>query len=790
VTGTEIERFIIPWVSAMRRHPGVLYPPSVRTGISVALVLLGEKLRRGGKLANPHLVNAAVLVTPPEDKAFAREVAEKAVLGRPDALQEPEPSKLDVECAGLARILAELKIAEALKGLTFEDSGTRLEGLFCDPEFRDIISLLGGESACRASYRSREALEAAAQDKIRDQFGALVPATFPLAAKLGMLEEIERTSPSRRERLAAQVIRGKRSAQDAAEQLKSFGERISLLELLRSAGADVSTPLHAMADGAFSLDEMLALASLGYRDFASEQVLRAVEGELPHASFEQVFEATQRFGGELTQQARRALFGLCGDQLDAETLAQHAALITEWKTAMLRALERKLSLAHAEHGFALTMETIKRLFTLCRMAQDPFVAQHIWEGCKQLAPAALEATENIDEIKEFVSLAEELGLPFRADDVRRHALDRGIPRDLVDEILLPDLALFKTLTARGERVYERFAKLLNRIRPRPSQMSELVLLAIKCQNSAALAALGLHDLAVTLKIAERGGVPTLQLVVSALSAGSGTNLLVQWYRCRHSIPGVIKEAVRKLAKQALIEHAVRLGKELMGDPGNGVVQTEDVRPFVDGDEFSLIDIEETLDAILLSGKSPHSANVSDFWVRQTSNGRRACVILLDVSGSMDGDPLTWCAITAAMAVYSLKPDEVAVALFESDAHVLKILEDHRKTLDEVADDLLDLSSMGGTMLSSASAWALDQLRHSRHVEKRLLVLTDCAVYDAGHCSDAFSAVASLGAKTTIFVPGRWAAAEANEMARWSHGTLVELGSRWNRFPELVAEALR
>jgi len=790
VTEAQIGDFIIQWARVMREHPATIFPPSTRTGTSIARLLAVENLRHAGGLGNPHLVSAAVCVSPPEDKSLAKELAEKVVLGQLTVSDEDEAEEPD-DCTGLLRILAEIKIAEALHDSDPHRFSTDLELLLADPLFQELISMLGGESTCRASYETREALEGAAKDRMREQFGALTAAQFRVATKLGMLREIEQSSPSKRESLAAQSLHGNVTVEEALRQCATFNEKARLLELLQAMGSEVGGSLEGLAAlGPVSMERMLTLAALGYRDFSPAQVLQAIESELPQASFEQVFEATARLGGALTTEARRALFDLCGDELDAETLARHATLLTEWKTAMLRALDRKVAATRTEQGFAAAMETIRSLHTLCRLTRDPYLAQHVWEGCKQLAPAALAAITRLEHVKEFVTTAEGLGLPFVADDIRAHARTIGLPEHLVEEVLLADLALFKKMVGRGEKVYERFAKLLRRIRPQTSQAEELVLLAVKCQNNAALAALGLYDLSLTLSVANREGKLALEITVSSLSAGPGTDLLVQWFNCRDAIPKAARDAVRNLARHALVEQAVTLGKELMGECGRGAAEMTEVRPFVDGDDLFLIDTEETLDAILQSGKAPSSAQVSDSWVRQTSIGRRTCVLLLDVSGSMGGDPLTWSAVAAAMAVYSLRADEVAVAFFESDAHVVKALSDHRKTLDEVADELLDLSAMGGTMLDTASVWALDQFRQSTQREKRLLLLTDCAIYDASHCSQTFSAMASLGTRTTVFVPGRWAAEGSREIARWSRGSVVDLGDRWRRFPHLVAEALR
>ena len=76
----------------------------------------------------------------------------------------------------------------------------------------------------------------------------------------------------------------------------------------------------------------------------------------------------------------------------------------------------------------------------------------------------------------------------------------------------------------------------------------------------------------------------------------------------------------------------------------------------------------------------------------------------------------------------LQTEEVAIALFESNTHVMKTFDD-QKNLDDMADELLDLRATGGTMVSSALKWGNQQLLESDSDTKLLFLLTDCEFFE-------------------------------------------------------------
>ena len=111
----------------------------------------------------------------------------------------------------------------------------------------------------------------------------------------------------------------------------------------------------------------------------------------------------------------------------------------------------------------------------------------------------------------------------------------------------------------------------------------------------------------------------------------------------------------------------------------------------------------------------------DLFVPIQSKGQAALCVLVDISGSMGGRELANCAISVVMLLGKLAPQEIAIALFESDTHVIKGFQQERE-IDEVTDRLLELAATGGTRVDAALKWANEQFEEVPEAEFRLLFL--------------------------------------------------------------------
>lgn len=107
------------------------------------------------------------------------------------------------------------------------------------------------------------------------------------------------------------------------------------------------------------------------------------------------------------------------------------------------------------------------------------------------------------------------------------------------------------------------------------------------------------------------------------------------------------------------------------------------------------------------------------WARPTS----ALSLVIDRSGSMNGDRLAAAALAAA-AVALRADDDFSVIAFASDALVLKAQEVPRPIAD-VVDDVLALRGHGATDLDLALREARTQVARSRSSRSVTVLLSDC-----------------------------------------------------------------
>ena len=318
---------------------------------------------------------------------------------------------------------------------------------------------------------------------------------------------------------------------------------------------------------------------------------------------------------------------------------------------------------------------------------------------------------------------------------------------------------------------------------------ELMKTAVDANNLDAMAAMGHADLKTSMDMAQQMGQGALDSLIGSMGRGSGENLLLQWFYHRHHLPKEVKKKVREMAKKALIEVAMNWPSGRLGSGEKGLAPSIKKRPFRDGDDLDQIDLESTIESIVLSGKSLEMVTSDDLVVWDTERGRVAACFLLDISGSMSGEKLAMCAISVVMLVGNLKPEEIAVALFESSTHTIKAF-DEEKDLDEVADELLDLSARGGTCAERAFRWSADQLTDSADAEQKLLMIfTDAITESTNVLRPQLERLANLQVRFIVGLNTRYSRRDnAEQWAEITDGEVMELKSI-HEIPKLLSDVL-
>ncbi|MGY1705273.1 VWA domain-containing protein [Geodermatophilus sp. SYSU D00697] len=181
----------------------------------------------------------------------------------------------------------------------------------------------------------------------------------------------------------------------------------------------------------------------------------------------------------------------------------------------------------------------------------------------------------------------------------------------------------------------------------------------------------------------------------------------------------------------------------VGTPRAGVPDRPGTRRVVTrrDDTGSDIDLDATLAA---RGAEPHW-RAEHLHTRGWRSTGRACVLLVDASGSVAGDELAVAVLTASALAQRMRPgDELAVVAFWSRAVVLRTLSTDPRT-DVVIDRLFDLDGGGTTDLDLGLRTAAAQLAGSRAAARDVLLLSDGVPTDSPDPLPAAAALARAGA---------------------------------------------
>lgn len=412
----------------------------------------------------------------------------------------------------------------------------------------------------------------------------------------------------------------------------------------------------------------------------------------------------------------------------------------------------------------------------------------------EMVDNTIKMAPNPNALKDFVKSFRDLDFPPSTDSIMQTGRELNMPEEEIYNLIESKFKYFKYIVKKNKADYSTHKDSLKQLNLSQEQMDEVMNIALKTTengipNFNALTSLCEKDMSKAFNSAKRMGEDALDKVLSSLGAGSGLDLLEQWFCSRHNISPKIKLKLKQIIKQIMIDLGIRSANSLIGTANSGPIVENTVIPYSLGDDFELIDLEETISSLMESGKTVQMITNDDFLVSKTSQGLRCLVLELDVSGSMSGQKLSQMALCATMLVYAFKPEEIALTLFESNTHKLKDL-DEDVELEKIVDELLDIESMGGTCIRSALKWANLQFEKKARSKYRLNILfTDADVFDFDDSIKELEKMKDKDVQFVMVVPKfGYSPVMARKMVDKANGVLLTL-NQWREFPKLISDII-
>lgn len=771
--------FAIELTRRLRRHSGIACTPSLRATLAIPRFLTA-RYARTRRLTPRDYLDAAVLTTPYEDQAIADAVARELLFPRSELAGPPRVRSIEAERAGgpkaagpkaagpdaMQNILGDLAALDV--GLDAIDDLADLEAMIEEetaasagepdpfdlferlyssavPSERalgELVVLFGGAAEmASASARSVPAVRALVRERLLSTVGALTPQHVFHACRADLGDEIAHEA---------------RAPWELAGFLAGLGKETLLEEhtndLARTAAPrELGTTLrflapHTVDTRAFrrtvlarpkDLSEHGDLL-LGLEEWVdpSQDLLARSARENPRRAMMAARTMRERFGTSLEKDVLEAwVKGLdhaptLRELVDVAVSAARygklvEAAVEEYVLEMREEVDEDESTPDLHEGDP-TPPLPRALAAAVVLARD-LAATQVPAAVGAARRLATEAPCTVTIADHFLPLLDAfLELAIVPDDIERlvaAAVGLGIDANAVYDRIGQALEQLRAMILGGSHDAERYGRLVDRIQGIPEDMlGELATYACGESNLEAIASL------LAIDLGRASAAVGEELTMQALGykgIGGGANLLKQWFDARTGLVDPLRAKIKSVAKEALVDLAFDWLGQGAGDADRGLVPQQRTRAFRPGDDVDLLDLDASLERLIESGRSLDDAREDDLVVAESVRGQAAISVLIDISGSMSGPDLAMCSIAVVMMLGKLRSDEVSLALFESDTHVVKRFADEAD-LDAIADQLLDLAARGGTCVDRALRFVETEMASVEAPLRVLFLLSDFA----------------------------------------------------------------
>jgi Mg-chelatase subunit ChlD len=808
----------------MRNHPDIIQMPSPRQVLSIPNLIISRYYRKGSITPND-FIEISTVTSFPDNQTLAKDIAfeilfpnykkniVKALFNEEeidDFEKEIKKSEIKSELDQLQDLIDEIELSKSFDTDMFQQLEQFIEEINQkrhEEPYKSALNFFNDDSELyKEEITSFEKLIEEAKNRMLQKINSLNPKDLKAGTNLGLNDLIQDKSLREWEKITSKALNN----QDIEKDLNKLINSGSLEDLLQSMKflketnaiskdhfANLKRELQNKID---NLDQLFQSAKhlRETPNFNSDKVLN---NSMEQASFEHNFSLAnsldQFFGTDLRtsllekydQQSKTSQMNL-----SLESLTKNAITNKSWNSLFNQALKNAIDEALSQNKKFEALKTLThQLQQLANSSPNMHCSQKMAQNIPNLTSLTLESCDTPYQLRNATEFLRKIGLNLKSELIEKIGKQLQMPEDEIFELIEPTYQLLKKLIENKKADFQRISNLMNQIHDQLNfeRIKELTASALASDNRDALGALGNFNLSDALRGAQQiGGQEGENKMISCLSAGSGENLLKQWFIHRDNLQANTKQKVKELAKKMLIELGIYYSRSHLGSSTTGPIPINIVRPYSIGDDFENIDLEETINNILEKGKELDHIKYDDFFVFETAKGLRTACFELDISGSMTGDKLAYMSICITMLCYGMRKDELGISFFESNTHVLKGL-DEKLDLEKLADELLSVTARGGTRIQSAVEWANKQFKeYSNSREKLNVLFTDAEIFDLKEAITELRKMRSLGVDFILVCPETsFNLKEAKKMIKVAGGQLLTIKD-WNQFPKLISEIIK
>ena len=842
--------FSLKFINALRNHEKCMYKPSIRQAIAICKLILARFFNKGGCEIND-FIEIAVVTSPLENQKLARKIATE-LLSFSNSVKKHISSdvvKSDIFDSETAQdLLDDLDLSELDE--VFDDFEL-LDNYFNEIEDLDLDQLMDeslnnffdkfseelGEDPYKTAldvidknaianfnkFKDLEAMLDYARELLKNKMNHLEPEDIDAAEKLDLLDDIVSKSDSLKEKIMSQLAKD--------QNLEKFKENLSKIlssnsfeglniakfalksKKLNQQGQDIVKSLlkQNLSKSNKNLNDIFNTSKiLGSNPKLSSKKLDSIltcSLKLPFKdaynnakNFDQFFgdSLSEKYLSEINENFDNFSKGKNSTDLRRE-LISNPIKTPAWRKLVSRIIDNDMQSISDEYNDKQMIDAqmknyIDNLNNSKNNCSDISCQSQLTNKISELVDNAVKGAANKESLTNMVKDFNKMGFSPDVNTIKSAGKRVGMTESEILNLIEKSYKVFKQIVIENQSKYQTYKEYLEQLGLTPQQIDEVVKLALggapqKPPNLEVLGALSEKNLAQVLKSAEQMGDDALDMAFSSLGAGSGLDLLEQWFYSRHNVSAKIKKRLKEIIKQIMIDLGINAANSLIGSAKSGPLVENIVIPYTLGDDFELIDLEETISNLLEGGKTVETISNDDFLVSKTTDGLRCLVLELDISGSMSGNKLAQMALCTTMLVYAFKPEEIALTFFESNTHKLKNL-DEDVELEKVVDELLEITARGGTCINHALKWANLQFEKKARSKYKLNILfTDADVFDFNNSIRELKKMKEKDIKFVMVVPKfGFSPVMAKKMVKEADGVLLTL-NQWRDFPKLISEII-